>query len=225
MAKRHFKTLDIDQIKQALALIDEQLKSLDPQIEQANDKVTEVQSQLSTLATSTRPKQSELLFQQAQQQMMLQQLLTQQNDLNERVASYQDKIATAQEKMVTDASNDVLEQHFIYEISMAQHMLNDLNKNVETLNQQIEQQKNLVQSTTDELKQLRQEELTRNQQQAQIQVELDHRVEQQQSLVNLKLSLQKRQKYLQEQLKRLENDEIVHFAFEKNDEDNSENKK
>ena len=43
MAKRHFKTLDIDQIKQALALIDEQLKSLDPQIEQANDKVTEVQ--------------------------------------------------------------------------------------------------------------------------------------------------------------------------------------
>ena len=227
MAKRHFKTLDIDQIKQALALIDEQLKSLDPQIEQANDKVTEVQSQLSTLATSTRPKQSELLFQQAQQQMMLQQLLTQQNDLNERIASYQDKIATAQEKMVTDASNDVLEQHFIYEISMAQHMLNDLNKNVETLNQQIEQQKknNLVQSTTDELKQLRQEELTRNQQQAQIQVELDHRVEQQQSLVNLKLSLQKRQKYLQEQLKRLENDEIVHFAFEKNDEDNSENKK
>lgn len=225
MAKRHFKTLDIDQIKQALALIDEQLKSLDPQIEQANDKVTEVQSQLSTLATSTRPKQSELLFQQAQQQMMLQQLLTQQNDLNERIASYQDKITTAQEKMVTDASNDVLEQHFIYEISMAQHMLNDLNKNVETLNQQIEQQKNLVQSTTDELKQLRQEELTRNQQQAQIQVELDHRVEQQQSLVNLKLSLQKRQKYLQEQLKRLENDEIVHFAFEKNDEDNSENKK
>lgn len=216
MAKRHFKTLDIDQIKQALALIDEQLKNLDPQITQANDKVNEVQSQLSTLTTSTRPRQSELLFQQAQQQMVLQQLLMQQNDLNERIENYQDKITDTQEKIVTDASNEILEQHFLYEISMAQHMLNDLSKKLETLTQQIKQQKQRVTTTGDELKQLRQEELTRNQQQAQIQVELDHRVEQQQSLVNLKLSLQKRQKYLQEQLQRLENDDIVHFAFEKN---------
>lgn len=221
MAKRHFKTLDIDQIKQALALIDEQLKNLDPQIDQANDKVNEVQSQLSTLTTSTRPRQSELLFQQAQQQMVLQQLLMQQNDLNDRIENYQDKITDAQEKIVTDASNEILEQHFLYEISMAQHMLNDLSKNLKILNQQIDQQKQHVAATGDELKQLRQEELTRNQQQAQIQVELDHRVEQQQSLVNLKLSLQKRQKYLQEQLQRLENDDIVHFAFEKNkDQDN-----
>lgn len=220
MTKRHFKTLNSDQIKDALALIAQQLDELDPQITAASDKVNEVQEQLNDLAASTRPQQSDLLFQQAQHQLKLQQLLNRQKELDARITIYQNKIDDNEEKMVTDASNEVLKQHFAYEISMAQNMRDDLQKTLTQINEQVAQQKQQVQAVSDELAQLRQAGLAREQQQAQIKVELEHRIEQQQALVNLKSRLSKRQTYLKEQLHRLQNDEIVHFDFEKKHHDN-----